>query len=235
MFNCVIFYITLHCFLLYELGLVDVIPDSMLGLLVIVALPHHCLAFLHLGAVLNTLRLHPLGVALPEPAGLTPFPGVLVNAAVPSELAAVLKFLSNGPSEESLAALAGEHIVVPARGSVPTDNANLTTFHHLLLPLGELLGRSSWEGSGGVVVITVVEFGLRLRLRLEVDVGVVDAGVVDVVAGVRRVGVHLKVVDVFVFVVDKILLVVVRKVLGRNVRVSVSVIIDISGHVVVQV
>ena len=105
--------------LLLELDrLTQVIPDpSLVELVNLPHLPHltaHGLGFLYLGAVLNTLRLHPLGVTFPQSAGLASLSGVLVDAAVTTKLAAVLQFLGNGPPEEPLASLTGEDIVVPA-------------------------------------------------------------------------------------------------------------------------
>ena len=111
--------------LLLELDrLTHVSPEP--SLVDLINLPHltaRSLGFLYLGAVLNTLRLHPLGVTFPQSAGLASLPGVLVDAAVTTKLAAVLQFLSDGPPEESLASLARAHAVVLARGVVPAHRA----------------------------------------------------------------------------------------------------------------
>ena len=123
------------------------------------------LGLLQLGAVLNTLRFHPLVVILPESAGLTSLAGTLVNGTVASKLAAVVQLLCDGSSEESLASLTRQDVVMPAGGSVSTHHTDLSTLHHLLLPLGQLLRlllllMMLWRRLLRVQSITDVLFGL---------------------------------------------------------------------------
>ena len=80
---------------------------------------------------LDALSLHPPLVAFPQPTGLAALPGVLVNLAPPAPLAGVAQAPGDGAAEESLAALAGQHVVVPAGGLVAAHHAHLGTLRHL--------------------------------------------------------------------------------------------------------
>ena len=66
---------------------------------------------------------------------------------------------SVSPPEEALAALAGQHVVVPARGLVAAHHAQVQALGHLLLPLGELLdhGGLLTEISAGHARILLLE------------------------------------------------------------------------------
>ena len=95
---------------------------------------------------------------------MTSLPIDQVNLAAVSKLAGILQLMSDGPgkeklspgsgkvsaaspAEESLASLAGEHVVMPARGLVAAHHAQLQAPGHLLLPLGQLLGLRVTVGS----------------------------------------------------------------------------------------
>ena len=88
---------------------------------------------------------------------MTSLPIDQVNLTTVPKLAGILQLVSDGPEEEklsegpgdngadsppeeSLAALAGEDVVMPARRLVPAHHTQLQTPGHLLLPLGQLLG-----------------------------------------------------------------------------------------------
>ena len=70
-------------------------------------------------------------MALAEPAGLAAFPHVHVNLAVAAKLALIVQRPRDRTAEEALAALAGENVVVPARGLVSTDHTHLHTLANL--------------------------------------------------------------------------------------------------------
>ena len=88
---------------------------------------------------------------------MTSLPIDQVNLTAVSKLAGILQLMSDGPeeeklssgsgkvyadspAEESLASLAGEDVVMPARGLVAAHHAQLQAPGHLLLPLGQLPG-----------------------------------------------------------------------------------------------
>ena len=72
------------------------------------------------GTEVPTFLFHAHTEALVEAAALTGVAGELGDDAVASVLAVVLQVLLHSALEEALAALAGEHRVVIARGTVAT-------------------------------------------------------------------------------------------------------------------
>ena len=71
----------------------------------------------------NNLLDHPDGETLLEPAELAPVPPPLVHGAVLVRQTDVLGVLLNSSLEEALAALAGPHAVMLARGVVSAHGA----------------------------------------------------------------------------------------------------------------
>ena len=118
---------------------------------------HRHPSLLQLGAVLHTLRLHPLVVALPQSARLAPLAGALVYGAVAAELAAVAQLLGDGASEESLAALAGIGAAIVRPGGLGSTHAAWwdVALYQCLVSSAGLLG----ENRGGTL-----QLGLPLPL-----------------------------------------------------------------------
>lgn len=98
-----------------------------------------------------TLLPHAGLLALAQPALLTLAAHVHVHLALAAVLADVLRALDDAAAEETLAALAAQHVVVEAGGLVPTHAAHFISQHlrgWALLPLqgGIFYQNERWRG-----------------------------------------------------------------------------------------